>query len=116
MLVDYFGIFKDYWLKLNMCKQSLSMEYFHKLPRQIALFTALQTVCTFLGPWNLFLYKNLFGLSLECKSQASCHSYLLWYLVTNVGYILQSYFKPNVFQIRTAPHKPIAELLLFRDG
>ena len=76
----------------------------------------METFCTFLGPLNLFLYKNLFGLPLECKSQASCHGYLLWYVVTNVGYILQPYFKPKVYQIRTAPHKPIAELLLFIDG
>ena len=86
-IVDYFGIFKDYWLELNMCNHGFS-------PNSVTncLFYNIVDPFTLLGPLNLFLYKNLFGIPIESKSQTSFHGYILWYVVTNIGYILQPYF------------------------
>ena len=80
------------------------------------LFYNIVDSFTFLGPLNLFLYKKLFVLPIECESQGSYHGYILWYVVANVGYIFQLYFKPKLYQICTAPYKPIAELWLFIYG
>ena len=56
------------------------------------LFYNIVDPFTLLGPLNLFLYKNLFGIPIESKSQTSFHGYILWYVVTNIDYILQPYF------------------------
>ena len=86
-IVDYFDIFKDYWLKLNMCNHGFSQNSVTN-----CLFYNIVDPFTLLGPLNLFLYKNLFGIPIESKSQTSFHGYILWYVVTNIGYILQPYF------------------------